>query len=145
MSRATLTTTAVRPTPSPAPEVWRVLRRFGDLSWALGHGIASFEATGSGVGMRRTAIAPLDGGRIVEELPALDDADMLVEYTIVEGELPGLRDYVARAQVRPNGPASEIRWDCRATVEPDAERQGRALLDALAARMAALFAAQFET
>ena len=112
MSRQNVSTRASREIAATAPEVWSVLRRFDDLSWALGQGVASFEATGSGVGMLRTAHAPNDGGRIVEELTELDDGEMSLGYVIVEGGIPLLHDYVARARVRTSESGCEIYGLC---------------------------------
>lgn len=145
MSRNEVSTTATRSIPRGADEVWTALRRFEDLSWALGQGVSSFEATGRGVGMLRTANAPLDGGRIVEKLTALDESEMSLEYVIVEGGIPTLEDYTARARVVSHANGCEIRWDCRASVAGDQAEQGRAILAGMAGRMADLFASQFES
>lgn len=144
MSREFVSTRAARAIAAPAGEVWGVLRRFEDLSWALGQGVAAFEATGSGVGMLRTAHAPNEGGRIVEKLTELDEDGMRLEYAIVEGGIPTLEDYVARTAVRPRGEGCEVEWQCRASVEAHEREQGQAILDAMADRMTQLFAAQFD-
>jgi carbon monoxide dehydrogenase subunit G len=135
---------ALRQISHPASEVWSVLRCFEDLSWALGQGVSSFESTGSGVGMLRAATAPGDGGRIVEKLVGLDESAMTIEYVIVEGAIPSVHDYAARAQVRSRADGCEIEWDCRAEVDAPLAEQGQAVLDGVSDRMATLFAAQFE-
>lgn len=145
MSREEVATAATRSIPRPPDEVWAILRRFEDLSWALGQGVSSFEATGRGVGMHRTATAPHDGGRIVEKLTALDDSGMSIEYVIAEGGIPSLEDYAARAQILPNAEGCEIQWHCRASVDVGGAKQGQAILDGMADRMAELFASQFES
>ena len=145
MSREEVATTAARSIARPASDVWPALRRFEDLSWALGQGVSSFEATGRGVGMLRTATAPHDGGRIVEKLTALDAPGMSIEYVIVEGGLPGLDDYVARAEVLPRADGCEIRWHCRASVDSNEATRGQAVLTGMADRMVELFASQFES
>ncbi len=144
MARVSVETTASRGLVGrSADDVWGVLRRFEDLSWALGHGVSAFESTGSGVGMIRIAVAPHDGGRIGEKLTRLDETDRSLEYVIVEGGLPLLEDYVAVECVRPVGKDCEVRWRCQATVAPGQASQGQAILDAMADRMVELFAAQF--
>jgi len=145
LSRKEVATTAVRSIARSTNEVWPILRRFEDLGWALGQGVSSFEASGRGVGMLRTATAPHDGGRIVEQLTALDDPGMSIEYVIVEGGIPSLEDYAARAQVLPLGDGCEIRWHCRAKVDAGQAAQGQAILSGMADRMAELFASQFES
>ena len=145
MPRNTVSTLAVRPIARPASEVWSALRRFEDLSWALGQGVAAFEAMGSGVGMLRSATAPHDGGRIVERLVALDESEMSIDYVIVEGGIPTLHDYAARARVQPRGDGCEIQWTCRAKVDAQRAAEGQTILGGMADRMVALFASQFES
>ncbi len=144
MTQQAVSTVATREIARAANDVWAVLRRFEDLSWALGQGVSSFSSEGTGVGMLRTATAPGDGGRIVEKLVGLDDTGMSVEYVIVEGGIPMLADYAARAQVRTRGDGCEIEWDCRAKVGAEQFDQGQAILESMAGRMVELFAAQFE-
>ena len=144
MARENVSTTAARPVRRPAKDVWAALRRFEDLGWALGHGVTAFESEGAGIGMRRTAIAPGDGGRIVEELTALDESLMSIEYVVVEGGLPMLEDYVARVRVESRGAQSAIEWSCRASASEAEVEQAQSILDGMADRMAELFAAQFE-
>ena len=94
--------------------------------------------------MLRTATAPHDGGRIVEKLTALDESEMSLEYVIVEGGIPTLEDYTARARVVAQADGCAVRWDCRASVAFDEAEQGQAILAGMADRMAELFASQFE-
>ena len=144
MAKQRISTGAERAVARPAPDVWAVLRRFGDLSWAVGQGVSSFHATGDGVGMLRTATAPHDGGRIVERLTARDEEGMSISYVIVEGALPSLTDYQADAEVHPREGGCAVTWRCSALPEAGAEASGQQILDGMAGRMATLFVAQFE-
>jgi len=93
---------------TPGPEVWKVIREFGEvIRWAPG--IAQVKLAGSGVGAVRT-VTYQDGGRTVERLESLNDETRTLSYTILESSLP-VEGYVASLTVRDLGGAGcELEW-----------------------------------
>jgi hypothetical protein len=73
-----------------------------------------------------------------------DEDGMAIRYCIVEGGVPGLDDYTARASVSRQGEGCEIRWECQALTDEESTSQHQAVLDGLARAMVGVFASQFE-
>lgn len=124
-----------------ASDVWQAMRRFGDLNWAAG--IEAVEVEGDGVGMLRKVRLAGSDEWICERLVARDDDRMSFSYVIEGDGMPGFNNYSAHVRAEPSASGCGIYWECQAEADDDPEsaQQG---LQALAAGIAGLFAAQFE-
>lgn len=70
----------------PADTVWQTVRDFGAIDEYV-PSVTDIELSGKGVGAKRT-LTLADGGRVVEQLEAHDDAARTLRYSIVEAPLP---------------------------------------------------------
>ncbi len=93
---------------APAAAVWDILRRFG-LPYLAGF---PYTLEGEGPGARRAFDLP--GGRMVEQLVALDEDARTLEYTILESPWP-VKDYRALIQVREQQDGTLVAWSAEFT------------------------------
>ena len=98
-----------------ADTLWAAIRDFGDVSWLPGNPI--FSSEGEGPGMIRTIDAqPIPTVR--EQLDAIDDAERMIHYRVIQGLPMPVSGYSASMQVVDAGAGhSRLRWSCR--FEPD--------------------------
>lgn len=90
---------------APADAVWAFVGDFGGNVLTKGY-VARVEASGSGIGARRTYhLDPsIGGGAVVERLVELDNTERAIGYDMVDyGPLPWA-DYRGRITVTPAGP-----------------------------------------
>lgn len=130
--------------PLAADCVWRKMRQYGDLSWAMDAGIEEVEPVGSGIGMVRKVRMTGMSEWIHERLVAMDEDAMSFSYVIDGDGWPGLKDYVATAKVVPGDEGCRLRWLMHAKVEEEEVDELQAGLDAMAEGIVTLFADQFE-
>ena len=91
-----------------ADAAWELFGDFNGLPGWLDI-VASSETEGSGVGAVRTLALP-DGGKVIEEQEARDDAGHSYGYTILDSPLP-LANYHATLKVTATGDGScSVEW-----------------------------------
>lgn len=95
---------------APAAAIWDILRRFG-LPYLTGF---SYTLEGEGPGARRAFDLP--GGRMVEQLVALDDDARTLEYTILESPWP-VKNYRALIRVSEQEGGTLVAWSAEFTPE----------------------------
>ena len=110
----------------PAEKLWALVRDFGNVPWIPGGDEARVE--GEGVGMIRI----LAGGAVREQLESLDEANLRIGYTILEGLPVPATDYHATMTVTSTGAdGCELDWTCRyepsGTTAEDCDTQFRGL------------------
>jgi len=93
---------------APAAEVWEILRSFGlpyfkDLHYSL---------EGAGPGAKRAFHLP--GGRMIEQLVALDDDSRTLHYTILESPWP-VKEYRGTIRVSGQGDSALVAWSAEYT------------------------------
>ncbi len=125
----------------PAIDVWAVMEKFGDLSWAAG--IDEVVTKGEGLDMVREVRLTGKTGWIVERLVLLDPNEMRIGYVIDNDGMEGFSEYSAEAQVLSEGDGSIISWVCDAKVDESERDQRKAQLDFTVNAIVQLFAMQF--
>ena len=86
--------------PAPAERVWDLIGGFNTLAdWHPAVEKSEIEKEGTST-LRRLHVA--GGGTVFERLEAVDDAERVLRYSIVESPLP-VGDYVATLRVRDRG------------------------------------------
>jgi len=124
VSRPPLPTTEVtRTLEAPADAVWRLVRAFGDLSWAPGD--MKVEVRGTGVGQVRIIDRPY--GQVHEQLTSLDDDARSLTYTVPRGNPVPVTSYEARMTVSDDAGKGRLTWSCR--FEPDGVSEQEAARD----------------
>ena len=91
-----------------AKEVWAVIADFGNVDWVPG--VEKVELEGEGVGMVRHLSVPVYPP-LHERLDAIDQQEMLLDYSIPAVAYLQVKNYRARAQVfELEGPRCRVRW-----------------------------------
>jgi hypothetical protein len=117
------TTQVIRTLDTTTDALWRCVRAFGDLSWALGD--MKVEVRGEGVGQVRIIDRP--HGKICEQLTSLDDDARSLTYIVPAGNPVPVTDYEARMTVSDDGGKGRLTWSC--VFEPDGVTEEEAARD----------------
>ena len=127
---------------SADPEaVWTAMKNFADLSWT--EGVAEVRVKGEGIGMVRSV--RLDGSDdwLDEYLIAVDEERRRISYGIDSG-MAGVEGYRASAAVISINDSCAIEWLCSGDAQEEQQPDVQGVLDAMAQRIAELFAARFQ-
>lgn len=99
--------------PAPVDAVWKVIRDFARADrWLPSVNRVEMDGDSSEVGSTRRLFIGPDDDMVAETLLTLDDAELSMEYTIVDpGNIP-VRNYHATVRVRPvaNGGGTFVEW-----------------------------------
>lgn len=117
------TTEVTRTLAAPAEALWRLVRAFGDLSWAPGD--LKVEVRGEGVGQLRIIERPY--GQVHEQLTSLDDDARSLTYVVPRGNPVPVTDYESRMTVSDDDGRGRLTWWCR--FEPDGVSEEEAARD----------------
>jgi hypothetical protein len=124
-----------------AGKVWRAMRRYEDLSWAID--IDEVIIEGEGIGMLRKVRFGGSPDWVLERLTARDDSARTFSYAVDGEGMPGFSNYRAEVRAEPDGHGCIIHWKYLADVENDAVEEKEATLQLFAEGVSSLFAAQF--
>lgn len=81
----------------PASNLWGIVSDFSSAK-VFGKTDLKFEFEGKGVGAKRTMIFP-NGFRIIEVLKEIDDAKMVLKYSIINSMQLPYKDYMATVSI----------------------------------------------
>jgi len=107
--------------PAPPEEVWPTLKQFGGYE-VWNSRVREIRIEGEGIGSRLTSILE-DGSKIVDEVITINEGQKILQYKLVEGDLP-MRHYISTMKIEKteNG-NSRVYWSAEFLPESDTAKR----------------------
>ena len=103
--------------PAPAPEVWAVFSRFGEIDWLPGP--ERVETSGDGVGMTRFLHIPGLPAPIEETLESLDEENRRFSYRVKKNPFVPYDRYQATVQVEAADAGCLVKFESTFALDPE--------------------------
>lgn len=103
--------------PAPAPEVWAVFSRFGEIDWLPGP--ERVETSGDGVGMTRFLHIPGLPAPIEETLESLDEENRRFSYRVKKNPFVPYDRYLATVRVQAADAGCLVKFESSFALDPE--------------------------
>lgn len=103
--------------PAPAPEVWAVFSRFGEIDWLPGP--ERVETSGDGVGMTRFLHIPGLPAPIEETLESLDEENRRFSYRVKKNPFVPYDRYQATVRVQAADAGCLVKFESSFALDPE--------------------------